>query len=162
MRYLQTRKASPRHCRPVRKPIVPPTHPEREKALKESLTDSLHSLTEKLKKAFHDDNRVPDEIAGTCLARLDEVRVWRNALCHGAWQGFREDGSVGLRHFRRGDDGPERLEDRLNLETLSSIRAATVDLTADLVDILSAAGVRFPGTALPGAATTDYMRNDRD
>ena len=136
--------------------------PEWEKALKESLTDSLHSLTKKLTKAFHDDNRVPDERAGACLARLDEVRVWRNALCHGAWQGFREDGSVGLRHFRRGDEGPESLENPLNVETLSSIRAATVDLTADLVDILSAAGVHFPGTVLPGVAITDYMRNDRD
>ena len=136
--------------------------PQWERALKESLTDSLHSLTKKLKKAFNDDDRLPDEVAGAFLARLDELRVWRNALCHGAWQKFREDGSVGLRYFSRGDEGPERLEDRLSVETLSSIRAATVDLTADLVDILSAAGVRFPGTALPGAAVTDYVRNDRD
>ena len=116
----------------------------------------------KLKKAFKDDDRVPDEVLGAFLARLDEVRVWRNALCHGAWQGFREDGTVGLRCFRRGDEGPERLEDRLSVETLSSIRAATVDLTADLADILSAAGARFPGTALPGAVVTDYSRYDRD
>ena len=136
--------------------------PQWEKALKESLTDSLHSLTKKLKKAFKDDDRVPDEVAGAFLARLDDVRIWRNALCHGAWQGFREDGSVGLRYFRRADEEPERLEDRLSVETLSSIRAATVDLTADLVDILSAVGVRFPGTALPGATFTDYMRNDQD
>ena len=132
-----------------------------EKALKESLTDSLHSLTKKLKRAFDDDNRVPDEVAGAYLARLGELRVWRNALCHGAWQGFKDDGSVGLRHFRRGDEGPESLENRLSVETLSSIRGAAADLTADLVDILSAAGVRFPGTALPGAAITDYLRNDQ-
>ena len=136
--------------------------PKWEKTLKESLTDSLHSLTKKLKKAFGDDDRVPDEIAGAYLARLDELRVWRNALCHGAWQGFEDDGSVGLRHFRRGDEGSESLENRLSAETLSSIRAVTVDLTADLVDILSAAGIRFPGTALPGAAVTDYMSEDRD
>ena len=136
--------------------------PEWEKALKETLTDSLHSLTKKLNKAFKDDDRVSNEVAGAYLARLDELRVWRNALCHGAWQGFQDDGSVGLRHFRRGDEGPESLENRLSVETLSSIRAATVDLTADLVDILSAAGVRFPGTALPGAPVTDYMRNNRD
>ena len=135
---------------------------EWEKALKVSLTDSLHSLTKKLKRAFNDDDRVPTEVAGAYLARLDELRVWRNALCHGAWQGFEDDGSVGLRHFRRGDDGPESLENRLSVATLSSIRAATVDLTADLVDILSAAGVHFPGTVLPGVAITDYMRNDRD
>ena len=135
---------------------------EWEKALKVSLTDSLHSLTKKLKRAFNDDDRVPTEVAGAYLARLDELRVWRNALCHGAWQGFEDDGSVGLRHFRRGDEGPESLENRLSVATLSSIRAATVDLTADLVDILSAAGVRFPGTALPGAAITDYMSQVRD
>ena len=114
------------------------------------------------RSTFKDDDRVPDEVSGAFLARLDEVRVWRNALCHGAWQEFREDGSVGLRYFRRGDEGPEHLEDRLSIEILSSIRTATVDLTADLVNILSAAGVRFPGTALPGAADTDYMSNDRD
>lgn len=136
--------------------------PEWEKALKESLTDSLYSLTNKLKKAFNDDDRVPDEVARTYLVRLDELRVWRNALCHGAWQGFEKNGSVVLRHFKRGDEGPESLENRLSVETLSSIRGAAVDLTADLVDILFAAGVRFPGSTLPGAPVTDYLMADRD
>ncbi len=62
--------------------------PRWEKALKESPTDSLHSFTKMLKKAFDDDDRVPDEVAGTFLVHLDQVRVWRNALCHGVWQGF--------------------------------------------------------------------------
>ena len=136
--------------------------PEWEKALKKSLTDSLHSLTRKLDKAFNEDDRVPDEVAGAFIARLHELRIWRNALCHGAWQGFQDDGSVGLRYFRRGDEGPESLENRLSAETLSSIRATSVDLTADLVDIVSAAGVRFPGSALPGADVTDYMSENRD
>lgn len=136
--------------------------PDWEKALKETVTGSLHSLTKMLHKAFEDDDRVSDEVAGAYLARLNELRVWRNALCHGAWQGFQEDGSVGLRYFRRRDEGPESLENRLSVETLASIRAATVEATADLVDILSIAGVRFPGTALPGAPVTDYMRNNRD
>ena len=136
--------------------------PEWEKAVKETLTDSLYSLRKKLNKAFEDDDRVSNEVADAYLARLDELRVWRNALCHGAWQGFQEDGSVGLRHFTRRDKEPESLENCLSVETLFSIRAATVDATADLVDILSAAGVRFPGTALPGAPVTDYMRNNRD
>lgn len=136
--------------------------PRWEKALKESPTDSLHALTKKLKNAFNDDDRVPDEVAGAFLARLEQIRVWRNALCHGVWQGFQEDNSVALRYFRRGEEGPERLNNRLSVETLSSIRAATVDLTADLVDILSAAGVRFPGSALPGAPVTGYLATDRD
>lgn len=136
--------------------------PEWEKALKETLTDSLHALTKKLNKAFEDDDRVSNEVAGAYIARLDALRVWRNALCHGAWQRFQEDGSVGLRHFRRCKEGPESLEERLSVECLLLIRAETVDATADLVDILLAAGVRFPGTALPGAPVTDYIRNNRD
>ena len=121
-----------------------------EKDLKESLTDSFHSLISKIRKAFDDDKRVPDDVAGDILARLDELRVWRNALCHGAWQGFEADGSACIRYFRKTADGPERLENRVTLETISSIRTATVDLTVDIVDTLSAAGVQFPGTALPG------------
>ena len=55
--------------------------PKWEKEFKESLTDSLNSLTKKLKKAFNDDDRVPDEVARAYLARLDKLRVWRNVQC---------------------------------------------------------------------------------
>ena len=131
--------------------------PEWEKALRASLTDSLGPLTEKLGKALRDDDRVADEVAANVLSRLNDLRVWRNALCHGAWQGFAADGSTSLRHFRHGADGPELLENRLTIEEIASIRAETVRLTVDVVDIVSAAGVRFPGTALPGTDLTGYM-----
>ena len=121
--------------------------PKWEGALKASLTDSLGPLTSKLGKAFRDDDRVPDHFSGDIIARLDALRVWRNALCHGAWQGFAADGSTSLRHFRNGDDGPELLDNRL---------------TIDVVDIVSAAGVRFPGTELPGADLTEHLRERRD
>ena len=84
--------------------------PQWEKVLKASLTDTLGSITSKLSKVFRDDDRIPDEIAGGFLARLDGLRVWRNALCHGAWQGFEADGSTSLRHFRKSADGPEPLQ----------------------------------------------------
>ena len=128
-----------------------------------TFTDSLAKLTgdeQKAAKTTAFDLQMDTSAPGLSFHRVDRVR--RNALCHGAWQGFGDDGSVGLRHFRRGDEGPESLEKRLSVESLSSVRDATVELTADLVDILSAAGVRFPGTALPGAAITDYMSQDRD
>ena len=133
-----------------------------EKALKELLTDSLYSLTSKLRQAFRDDARVPDDFADNTIARLDALRVWRNALCHGAWQGFASNGSTSLRHFRSGDDGPKQLEDRLTLATISSIRAETVSLTLDLVDILSSARVRYPGTTLPGIDLSNCMKDHRD
>ena len=137
-------------------------YPQCEKDLRASLTDTLGPLTSKLRMAFRDDDRVPDDFAGGFLARLDELRVWRNALCHGAWQGFEADGSTSLRHFKKGDDGPELLTNRLTIEDISSIRAETVALTVDAVDIVSAAGVRFPGTALPGVDLADYMRESRN
>ncbi len=136
-------------------------YPQWEKDLRASLTDNLGPLTSRLGKAFRDDDRVPDDVAGGFLARLDDLRVWRNALCHGAWQGFEADGSTSLRHFRKGADGPEALDSRLTVEDISSIRAETVALTVDAVDIVSAAGVRFPGTALPGADLTEHIGEPR-
>ena len=128
-----------------------------EKDLKDTLTDTLGPLTEKLKKALKDDDRVSDDIAEAVVARLNDLRVWRNALCHGAWQGFAADGSTSLRHFRRTSDGPELLDNRLSIEDISSIRTETVILTVDVVDIVSALGVRFPGSALPGVDLAEYM-----
>ena len=137
-------------------------YPQWEKDLRASLTDNLGPLTSRLRKAFRDHDRVPDDVAGGFLARLDELRVWRNALCHGAWHGFEADGSTSLRHFRKGADGPEFLDSRLTVEDISSIRAETVALTVDAVDIVSAAGVRFPGTALPGVDLSESMRESRN
>ena len=46
--------------------------------------------------------------------------------------------------------GPRPWTVGLTVEDISSIRAETVALTVDAVDIVSAAGVRFPGTATSG------------
>lgn len=134
------------------------------KQLEQSLTDSLNPLTDKIEKAFEGDNRVPPDIGASIVARLRELRVWRNALCHGTWENFATDGSAHLRHFRKGSDGPEQLQDRLTLETISSIRAETTELTISVVDIVAAAGVRLPGSALPGfdAAASIVNPGDRD
>ena len=137
-------------------------YPQWEKALKETLTDTLHALTARLEKAFKDDDRVSDDIAEPVVARLKALRVWRNALCHGAWQGFAADGTSSLRYFRKTAVGPELLENGLTIDDNSSIRAETAALTLDVVDIVSGPGVRFPGTALPGIDLAEYMRESRD
>ena len=49
-----------------------------------------------------------------------------------------------------------------NQDTISAIRAATADLTVDILDIVTAAGVRFPGSALPGANVTELMIDRQD
>ena len=137
-------------------------YPQWEKNLNKTLTDSLGALTAKLEKAFKDDDRVSDDISEPVVARLNALRVWRNALCHGAWQGFAVDGTTSLRHFRRTADGPKLLDNSLTVENISSIRAETVALTVDVVDIVSGLGVRFPGTALPGFDLAEYMKESQD
>ena len=64
-----------------------------------------------------------------------------------------------LQERRRLARGPGK---RLNIDETSSIRAEAVSLTVDVVDIVSAAGVRFPGTALPGIDLADCMREAPD
>lgn len=123
--------------------------PQWAKELKQSLTNSLYALTLKLGKAFEEDNRVPKAVASDIIDRLNELRVWRNALCHGAWQDFAADGSSQHRYFRKTAHGVEQLDDRLTLEKVSSIRLAAVELTLDIVDLLSVVDVQFPGTAQP-------------
>ena len=132
-------------------------YPQWAKALKQSLTDPLDALAKKLARAFRDDERVPASAAADVLARLDDLRIWRNALCHGAWQDFADDGSATLRFFRRGCDGPEQLENRLTLEDIASIRAEAVHLIVDIVDLAAVAGVRFPGTELPSVHMPDNL-----
>ncbi len=135
--------------------------PQWEKDLKEVLADSLGPLAAKLRIAFRDDDRVPDEVVDAVLTRLDELRVWRNALCHGSWQGFALDGSITLRYFKKTANGLELLENRLTIDDISSIRAETAALTAEVVDIVSALGVRFPGSALPGLDLAENTKETR-
>lgn len=132
------------------------------KELKQSLTDSLNALTDKIERAFNSDDRVAPDIGAGIVARLRELRVWRNALCHGAWENFGADGSAHLRHFRNSPDGPEQLEGRLTLDTVSRIRAETTELAVDIVDVVTAAGVRLPGSALPGFDVAASMSNPAD
>ena len=135
-------------------------YPRWRKDLLNAPTDALRARARKLEQAFKDDGRVDDAASGAFLTRLNGVRDWRNALCHGTWEGVRDDGSVTLHHWRRGDDGPELRETRLSVEDPSSIRAETVDLIACLMNILSAASVSFPGTTLPGAAIGSFPEGD--
>ncbi len=50
--------------------------------------DSMFALTERFDELLREDGRVPHTIRTELRGRLDELRTWRNALCHGAWFGF--------------------------------------------------------------------------
>jgi len=115
--------------------------------LERSLTDTLAVLTSKIGEAFENDDRVPEDVGSDIVRRLQELAVWRNALCHGAWVRFDADGAAWLRYFRRTSNGPEALDCSLSSEDIASIRAGTVEVTIRLFDAVASAGVQFPGTA---------------
>ena len=117
------------------------------KNLERSLTDTLASLTAKIGEAFENDDRVLPAVGSAIVGRLCELRIWRNALCHGAWVQFEADGSARLRHFRKTEAGPEMLDTCLSLEDIVNIRAETVDITILVRNTVTQAGIQFPGTA---------------
>ena len=63
-----------------------------------SRTDSLRRLTLELDRVLDETGLVPRAVREDLVARLDELRPWRNALCHGAWLSVAEDGSARLEH----------------------------------------------------------------
>ena len=59
--------------------------------------DAMFALTERFDELLREDGRVPHTVRTDLRGRLDELRTWRNALCHGAWFGFSGAGAGGFR-----------------------------------------------------------------
>ena len=117
------------------------------RSLEVSLYDNLGRLIKRIRDALTDDDRIPPEVGSSIVERLRNLSVWRNALCHGAWTDFDADGFARLRFFRKTNEGPEMLDDRLSQEKIARIRAEAIDLTILLMDVTRSIGVPFPGTA---------------
>ena len=116
-------------------------------SLEKSLYDNLSGLTKRIRKAFADDGRVPQDAGANIVDRLKALNVWRNALCHGTWTHFDANGSARLRFFRKTSEGIEALDNSLSREDIASIRSETVDLTVSLMEVTRLIGVPFPGSA---------------
>ena len=71
------------------------------KRLLRSKTDTMHLLTRELDRVLDEAGLVPHAVREELVARLDELRPWRNALCHGAWISVADDGSARLDHVYR-------------------------------------------------------------
>ena len=61
----------------------------------------MYALTERFCKLLMNDDRVPHAVRADLRKRLDELRHWRTALCHGAWFGFFGDRAGVLSHYYR-------------------------------------------------------------
>ncbi len=128
------------------------------KRLLDSRTDSLYRLTRELEKVLPETGLVPNAVRGDLVARLDDLRLWRNALCHGAWLSVDEDGSARLEHLYKDDEGlPVAFEREVDVKLLSDVRARTVDITIRIAEAASAIGPAHSPMAGAGYALATVM-----
>ena len=113
------------------------------KRLLHSQTESLRALTLELDRVLNEAGLVPRAVREDLVARLNELRPWRNALCHGAWLSVDEDGSARLEHVYRYEGLPAGFERNVDLKRLSDVRARTVDITIRIAEAASVAGPAY-------------------
>jgi len=127
------------------------------KRLAHSRTDSLRPLTLELARVLDESGRVPRAVREDLVARLDELRPWRNALCHGAWLSVGEDGSAILDHVYSYEGLPAGFERHVDVKRLSDVRARTVDVTIRIAEAASVAGPAYTHMGGTGYAFATVM-----
>ena len=103
-------------------------------------SDAMHDLTERFGNLLKEDGRVPHAVRAALRERLDELRRWRNALCHGAWFGFSGDGEGVLSHYYREGKRIARFPPMVTGQKLADLRARIVDATLRVAEASSVAG----------------------
>ena len=102
--------------------------------------DAMYVLTERFGKLLKEDGRVPHAVRADLRKRLDELRHWRNALCHGAWFGFSGDGAGVLSHYYREGKRMVQFPPMVSVQDLADLRARIVDATLRVAETSSVAG----------------------
>jgi len=127
------------------------------KRLLGSQSDSLYRLTRELDRVLDEVGLVPRAVREDLVARLDELRPWRNALCHGAWLNIDEDGSARLEHVYSCEGLPAGFERNVDVKQLSDVRARTVDITIRIAEAASIAGPAYTHMGGTGYALATVM-----
>ena len=102
--------------------------------------DAMYVLTERFGKLLKEDGRIPHAVRTDLRKRLDELRHWRNALCHGAWLGFSGDGAGVLSHYYRDGKRIVQFPPMVAVQNLTDLRARIVDATLRVAETSSVAG----------------------
>ena len=100
----------------------------------------MHVLTGRLGELLKKDGRVPHAVRTDLRRQLDELRPWRNALCHGAWLGVDSDGSGILSHYYKKAKRVVQFQPRVTLKDLADLRARIVDATIRVAEVSGVAG----------------------
>ncbi len=102
--------------------------------------DNLHVLAGRFDKLLKKDGRVPHTVRSELRRQLDELRHWRNALCHGAWFGFSGDGAGVLSHYSMKNKRVMQFPPMVTLNDLAELRGRVVDATIRVEETASVAG----------------------
>ena len=110
-------------------------------------TDTLHVLARRFDELLEANEWVPCAVRDDLGNRLEELRPWRNALCHGAWLGLDADGSGRLLHFHRvhlfetvKNKQVVQFQPKVSRQELVELRSRIVDATIRVVEVCSIAG----------------------
>ncbi len=130
------------------------------KRIRRSLLDPIKKLTDELDRLLCETARVPHNVCEDLVADLEELRQWRNALCHGAWLAVDADGCGHLEHLIPFEGLPAAFEPRtMTPEDLSYIRTKTVDLTLRIAEAASISGP--PDICVAGGGYTSALELPR-
>lgn len=108
--------------------------------MEEMRTNSLGVLTDRFMKLLEKDGRVPHAARAELCQQMNELRPWRNALCHGAWFGVSGDGDGVLCHFYKENNRIVRFPAMVSLKDLASLRVRLVDIILRVSESASIAG----------------------
>ena len=108
-----------------------------------SQTDSLHGLTQELERVLEADGRVSFSVRKSLVDRLEELRPFRNAVCHAARVRIQEDGPASLLHVYKNAGLPVPFRQTRDIQDLADIRSRIVDMVFRVAEAASDAGAGF-------------------
>ena len=120
--------------------------------------DAMFALVDRFDELLRKDGRVPHSVRTELRGRLNELRTWRNALCHGAWFGFSGDGGGFLSHYYREGERVVQFPPTVTLQNLADLRGRIVDATIRVVETSSVAG---SGSALAAVLAREFEPRNR-
>ena len=121
--------------------------------------DAMSALTERFDELLREDGKVPHTVRTELRGRLEELRTWRNALCHGAWFGFSGAGAGVLSHCYRERKRTVRFPPMVTLKDLVNLRARIVDAT---IRVVEASAVACSGSALAIVLARKFEPRNRE
>ena len=121
--------------------------------------DAMFALVDRFDELLRKDGRVPHTVRSELRGRLDELRTWRNALCHGAWFGFSGDGAAVLAHYYREGKRVIQFPPMVTLQNLAELRGRIVDATIRVAEASSVAG---SGSALAVVVARQFEPRNRE